>query len=423
MQSAAGASLLRRVLTVLLPFGMGYFLSFFYRSLNVVIGPRLERDLELGPEALGLLTAVYFVGFALFQFPLGVLLDRYGPRRVQSTLLTVAAGGAILFALAGRVELLILARALIGIGVSGSLISAFTAIVHSFDRDRLPLVNAVFLVSGGLGALAATGPLEALLGVADWRTLFLFFGMATALVAAAIRLAAPEFPVESAASGTGALLTGMWQVARDPALLRITPLSALCIATFWSFQGLWATPWMADVQGLAQNEIVTHLLAMAISFIAGSLASGLLADWSRRFSIAPQQVMVGGVVVFLLAEIALLLRLDLPTLAVWCVLAFTTNFNSLAFALVPQRLPRAMTGRVLTMMNVITLFTAFAIQYGIGAVLERWPSDAAGQSSHAAYVTALGVLVAAQMVALAFFMWPGSPWRRVPQDAARARPS
>jgi MFS family permease len=106
---------------VLLPFGFGYFLSFLYRTVNAVIGPEVAASLGLGAAELGLLTSAYFVAFAAFQIPLGVLLDRYGPRHVEAALVLVAAAGAVVFARGESTLTLALGRALIGLGVSACL--------------------------------------------------------------------------------------------------------------------------------------------------------------------------------------------------------------------------------------------------------------------------------------------------------------
>jgi hypothetical protein len=103
----AAASATRVVLTVLAPFAAGYFLSYLFRSVNAVVGPRLVAEVGLSAGGLGLLTAAYLLAFAAFQLPLGVLLDRFGPRRVQTALLACAALGSLLFALAGSIVTLI----------------------------------------------------------------------------------------------------------------------------------------------------------------------------------------------------------------------------------------------------------------------------------------------------------------------------
>jgi MFS family permease len=111
----------RLLLVVFCPFAAGYFLSFFFRNVNAVIARDLARDFDISSADLGFLTATYLLAFAAFQLPLGVLLDRYGPRRVLAALMCIAGTGALVFALAQDFIMLSVGRALIGLGVSGCL--------------------------------------------------------------------------------------------------------------------------------------------------------------------------------------------------------------------------------------------------------------------------------------------------------------
>src|SRR6267378_7647575 len=123
-------------LMVFFPFAVGYFLSFFFRNVNAVISRDLAREFELTSADLGFLTSLYLLAFAAFQLPLGVLLDRYGPRRVVAALLCVAAAGALVFGLAHDLGTLSLGRALIGLGVSAGLMGAIKAFSLWFPLSR-----------------------------------------------------------------------------------------------------------------------------------------------------------------------------------------------------------------------------------------------------------------------------------------------
>ena len=101
-----------------LPFAGGYFLSYLYRTVNAVVGPVLSNELSLGAADLGLLTSAYFIAFGSTQLPLGILLDRYGPRRVEAALLLIAAAGAAVFAASHNIGTLVIGRGMIGLGVS-----------------------------------------------------------------------------------------------------------------------------------------------------------------------------------------------------------------------------------------------------------------------------------------------------------------
>src|ERR1700741_5390609 len=175
-------------LSVFCPFAMGYFLSFCYRNVNAVISKELAAEFSLTPADLGFLTSMYLLAFAAFQLPLGVLLDRYGPRRVVAALLCLAASGALVFALARDLTALSLGRALIGLGVSAGLMGALKGFSLWFPLGRLATVNGLYLAVGGLGALAATAPAEALVGSLGWRGMFFILGAASLAVALIIFL-------------------------------------------------------------------------------------------------------------------------------------------------------------------------------------------------------------------------------------------
>ncbi len=145
---------------VFLPFAAGYYLSYLLRTVNAVIAPELARELALGAAELGLLTSAYLLTFAAFQIPLGLLLDRYGPRRVEGGLLLVAAAGTLLFAFGNSATELAVARGLIGLGVSSCLMAAFKGFAQNFPAERQASLTGAIMASGGLGAVTASLPLE-----------------------------------------------------------------------------------------------------------------------------------------------------------------------------------------------------------------------------------------------------------------------
>ena len=238
----------RVILLVFLPFGCGYYLSYLFRTVNAVISENLTTELGIGPADLGLLTSIYLIAFASSQFPLGVALDRYGPRRVNAFLLLVAAAGAALFAFAESFALLLVARALIGFGVSAALMGSFKANVLWFPADRIPLMNNLIGACGAVGAISATRPVEILLHTTGWREIFAGLAVLTVIVSLAILLLVPE---KSGSARTeesfGVQLKGYMQVAREPYFWRVALLFAIAHTAFLSYQTLWADPWLRDV--------------------------------------------------------------------------------------------------------------------------------------------------------------------------------
>lgn len=392
------------LLSVFVPFALGYFLSYLYRVVNAVIAPDLVADVGLAAGGLGLLTSAYFLTFAAAQLPLGVLLDRVGPRRTEAALLVFAAAGAAVFALAEGEAALVAGRALIGFGVSACLMAAFKAFVLWFPRERLPFINGCQMTAGGLGALTATAPVEAALQVTDWRGVFLVLAVLTAAVAVILYVVVPEKPQSGRGEPLGAQVRGIATVFTSPLFLRTAPLTVLSQASFLAIQGLWAGPWLRDVAGLDRAAAAGHLSLIATAMMAGFLSLGWLASRAGRLGVAPLTVAVAGMAVFMAAQAVLVAQWTDAAPAAWLAFGFFGTAGILPYAALSQRFPAHLAGRLNTGLNVMVFVLAFAGQWGIGAVIDLYPAAPGGGYAPAGYATAFAVMLALQLLALAWFL-------------------
>jgi len=388
---------------VFVPFAAGYFLAYLLRVVNAVLAPDLTRDLGLDASDLGLLTSVFFLSFALFQVPLGMLLDRFGPRRTETALLLVAASGAVVFGLARSVEGLIVGRALLGLGTSACLMAALKAFVLWFDRARIPLINGWQMAAGGLGALTATVPVEAALHVTDWRGVFLGFGAALLVVAALIYTCVPEKPGAGPGSGFRDQARGVARVFTSRFFWRVAPLGVAAQASFIAVQSLWSGPWLRDVGGLGRGDVASHLLVIAAAMVAGFVSIGFLAERLGRLGIAPVRVAVTGVIAFMAVEGAIALEWTAAPGLLWAAYGFTGTIGIVFFAVLSQNFPAELAGRVVTGFNLMIFGFAFAIQWGTGAIIDQWPVTAAGGYAPAGYRAAFFVILGLQASALLWF--------------------
>lgn len=413
---AASPGMARLVAVVFLPFAGGYFLSYLFRSTNAVIAPQLIDQIGLTAADLGLLTSCYFLAFASFQLPLGLLLDRYGPRRVQSALLLSAALGAALFAVGDSLVELAVARAFIGLGVAGGLMSSFKAITLWFPRARWPLVNGCFLAMGGLGAIAATAPLEAALEITDWRGVFLALAAVTVVVAAVIRVVVPERPATATSHGTLLeQIAGYRRVFGDRLFWRVAPLTVTTMTANLAIQGLWAGPWLRDVAGLDRTGVAAYLFAIAAAMTVGFVATGALADWCGRRGIGLIPVIGGLCAAFLLTQAAITLELAPAAMLPWLGFGLLANGAALVYPLLNRHFPIALAGRASTGLNTLAFFGAFAGQFLLGAAIDQWPPAASGGYVPEAYRWAFGGLLALQAASLAWYLLPGGT--REPESA------
>ena len=404
-------------LLVLLPFGIGYFLSQMFRSVNAVVGPDLVRDVGLSAAELGFLTSAYLLAFALFQLPLGLLLDRYGPRRVQAVLIALAGCGSLVFAMADSFLLLTLARALIGLGFAGGLMSGFKAVVLWVPDERRALANAVVMSFGALGIIVATQPVDLSVQAFGWRAVFAGIGVITFAVAAMIFFVVPE--KRSSAPAGGGLRTqiaAIGGIIGDAAFWRLAPLLATTAGAHIAIQTLWAGPWFRDVAGMERDAVANHLMAVAFAFMVGILLSGAVADWFVRRGVHILSVMNGFLVAFLMAEALIVFQIESVMLPAWLLFGMTGQVAILAYPWLSSYYGAALSGRANTAMNLLIFGTAFGTQYAIGGIIDLFPPSSQGGYSPEAYRVGFGLFFAAQLLAL---IWYAAGFRRL--RAARAR--
>ncbi len=390
---------------VYFPFALGYAISYFYRNTNAIIESDLVNELGLGPADLGLLTGAYFFSFAIFQLPLGILLDRYGPRRTEAVLLLFAALGAWIFSNADSLSGLILGRLLIGLGVSACLMAAFKAYVIWFSSGRLPMINGLQMAAGGLGALVATTPLQNVLSITDWRGVFTGLAIITVFASFFLWFILPEH--QSSADKHPAIKTQlkeMGQIFRNPVFWSIVPLTALSNGSFLAIHGLWIKPWLRDVASLGEGDTTQLLFAMTLAIIVGYFSLGIFTERiSQLFDIGPITVGVFGMTLFLTTQFSMAYGWATSPLLLVVIFGFLGSSCILTFAGLAQIFPKKYSGRVSTILNVQVFMGAFIIQWGIGAIIELWPTTEIGYDP-ASYQVAIGVLVLMQAAGLVWYL-------------------
>lgn len=409
----------RTATRVVLVFGLAYFLSYAMRAINAVIAPSLSADLHLTNADLGLLSAAYFMGFGLMQLPIGVWLDRHGPRRTESALLLFGALGAAIFASSDTLLGVWIGRALIGVGVSACLMAAFKAFRVWYPPERQSQLGSYMLVIGTAGALSATVPVALLLPVVGWRAIF--FGVAVALVLAAwvlfsrlrdVEQSMPMHDATRAPAGTAASTSsatdapGYGAIFSDPYFRRMAVLSAVHQGGFMALQSLWAGPWMITVLGMSveQTSRVLFLfnLALLIAYMGLSWWAPRYVAYGQRTGLPVLSVVAVGLSISVLVQGLIVLLPYESSWWLWIVFAIVITVTTLSQTHVSLAFPTALVGRANSAFNLTLFVGAFSVQWGIGLLVDLFVSY--GWQSATAMRMAVGCYLLVQIYALWRFM-------------------
>lgn len=396
----------REAVIMLLAFASAYFLSALIRAVTATLAPVFSQELALGAAQLGLLAGAYFVGFAAMQLPLGITLDRYGPRRVLISLLAVAVAGSVAFAVAQTLPQLLLARFFIGVGVAGCLMAPLTAYRHHFAPELQLRANAWMLMTGSFGMLASTLPVQWLLPHTGWRGLFVGLAFAVLIamvvVARAVPRDRPHRAEAGAPPGAANARTGYAQVFAHPSFIALAPMGFFAYGGLVAMQTLWIGPWLTQVAGYSPSAAAVGLFAVNTSMLLTFLAWGVAIPRLLRMGWPGERVIAAawwpGCLV--LAVIVWLGEGAATTWwALWCV---CTSVVSLSQPALGQAFPAALAGRALSAYNLILFAGVFVVQWGLGLLIDLLQGS--GWSTKAAYRAAFGVFLVACIASFAWFV-------------------
>jgi predicted MFS family arabinose efflux permease len=394
-------------------FAFAYFFSALVRGVTATLAPHFSRELGLGSAELGLLAGAYFVGFAAMQLPMGSALDRFGPRRVLLALMTLAVIGCLAFARAPDFAALTLARALIGVGVSACLMAPMTAFRRHFMPAMQMRASAWMLMTGSLGMVASTLPVDWLLPVTGWRGLFVVVGalMAVAMLALS-RWVPADAPAGASRQHVGS--AGYAAVFRHPTFVRYAPIGFFHYGGMIAVQSLWAGPWMVDVGGASARQSAQGLFGINVAMLVAFMAWGSLVPRLEARGWSPARLIAWGAPVSVSTLVAIVVLGPAAGAALWALFCVTSTVVSLSLPEVGRAFRVELAGRGLSAYNLVVFAGVFALQWGIGIALDVLRD--AGWSTASAYRGAFALFAACCVCAYLWFL--GRP----PRTSEAARP-
>ena len=400
---------------VFLAFAAAYFCSALVRAITATLSPVLTQDFGLQARDLGLLAGGYFFGFAATQLPLGTWLDRYGPKRVILCFLSLAVLGCLAFSMATSFTGLLAARVLVGMGVSACLMAPLTGYRRWFDASALLRANSWMLMTGSLGMLASTLPVQWLMPLLGWRPLFWLLAVMILAAMGAIAYAVPRWNTDVAAarplskeksgeqsSEVRTDLPGYAEVWRSPYFRKMSPLAFFNYGGLVAIQTLWAGPWMVQVAGYTPLGAATGLFWINAVMLATFWSWGMLNPWLVRHGWLTDRLLLWGVPLSI-ACLAVNIALGASTGWLgWAVFCMTSSVMGLSQPAVGMSFRPALAGRALSAYNLVIFSGVFCVQWGIGLAIDAFAR--AGLAPVARFQAAMGVFLCCCVASHAYFV-------------------
>lgn len=384
------------------------FVSQFLRGAVGVIGPDLVTELHLSAAGLALLSSSFFLAFALAQVPVGMLIDRFGPRitMIWSTVLAVA-GGAV-FAFGQDLNTLVFGRVLMALGCSSFYVAPLAIYSRWFESKYFSTVVGAQLGLSGLGMLAATSPLAFAAATIGWRSSFLIVAVLAAVSGLIVLLwvrddppGTPPSPHEKESFMQS--VRGLLALTRTPSFWPIFAMFVSNYAVVVTMLGLWGGPYLAHVYGYDLRTRGFYLLVLALSSL---ISVSIWGPADRLFGNCRTPVLIGSCATLtMLVFIALAGKLSPTALLIWFALyGFVTAYTPVLVGQGRALFPPQLFGRGLTLFNLATMGGAFIFQFATGAAIEFM---APNQTAYplAAYQVTFGLQAALLAISIGCYLF------------------
>lgn len=387
------------------PLAAGYCLSFFFRSANAITGPLLSAELSLNAADLGLLTSTYFLTFGLAQLPLGMLLDRFGVRRVEAFLLLFAAAGAMIFASGNGIGTLAVGRGFIGLGVSVCLMAAFKAFSQWYPPEKQASMAGWIMSVGMFGGLLASTPLDAVLKVTGWRPVFWGLSVIALLISAWIFSRVPDKPMAGKIESMAEQWSGIKQILTHRHFWRFAPFSFALTGGYVAVHSLWASAWLMNVNGFSRQVAAHYYAWINIAMIIAYMLIGLLATRLAKRGLKPVMLFGAGIGMAVLMLLLIITQASNQHYLLWTLYGAFSSFGTLSYSITASGFAVSLAGRVNTLINLMAFTGAFVLQWGIGLIINSIETN--GYRTDIAYRHAFTVLFVIQALAYGWFLFEG----------------
>ena len=386
-------------------FAFGFFISNLLRSITATLTPVLTSEFDLSAGNLGLLAGGYFLGFSLMQIPAGLLLDKYGPKKVVAYLLLIALVSTISFAFAKSFTGLLISRFFIGVGVAACLMGPLTGYRVWFEDKYQQRANSWMLMVASFGFVISTLPVQILLPLIGWRSIFLIISILILLSIILILVFAPSWNnnvqnqnIQSAES-TGRL-SDVW---KNKFFISLIPLAFLNYGGVQAIQTLWAGPWMLNVAGYSPLESATGLFWINIIMLFAFMFWGYILPKFSSLGIDSMKIVKIGLPISYIVLFCIIIMGQKAGAMMFTLYILSSIVLSLTQPALALSFPQNLAGKSLTSLNVFIHSGTFFVQWGIGLLIDL--SKNMGANIITSYKISLSIFLILCILSYIFFIF------------------
>ncbi|QRM18899.1 MFS transporter [Dechloromonas sp. TW-R-39-2] len=352
-----------------------YVLSFFQRFAPAGIAQDLAASFQTSAASLGVLAATYFYVYTVMQIPTGILADTLGPRRILVLGCLIGGIGSFLFGFAPTLDQALLGRTLVGLGVSVTFIAMLKLVAVWFEENRFATLVGVCMLIGNLGSVLAGAPLSTLAQITGWRGVFVGVGAVSLVLGVLCWIMVRDSPQQHEGGSRPVfdrtvVISGLLSVIRNRATWPAALVNTGMSGAFFTFAGLWATPYLVQVHGLSRAVATTHLSLWFGGFAIGCFFIGTISDRLGRRK--PVLIVTSHVFVAIWLVLLSCITMPLPlSYALFALMGLSTAGFSLTWACAKEVNPPLLSGMSTSVANMGGFMAGALLQPLVGWVMDR----------------------------------------------------
>ena len=344
-------------------FGMGQF----HRAAGAIVAPVWQDQFTLSADQLGFVISVIFIVNIVAQGFIGSLLDKYGPRLIISAFLLLLALGTLACIYANSFIGLIIARIVLGAGLSVGGVGMYMLLARNFPADQFGFLNGLMVTLGGIGGLAATYPLAFVIERYGWTNVFIGLAVFTTALALVIFATAQKEPKDKPDAPTEKIT--FLSLLKNKDLRPVLIMAFVTFAPITCITGLWGGPYFIAVHDLTLSQ--TGLFQAL--FFGATMTSGTVFGLIDKYApISRYAVILTASGISMLCLLAITLTDDLPlypAVILLFVMVFSQQFYVPLIAQLRQVVPDVAIGRATSLYTIIAVAAIPIFQTLFGIVI------------------------------------------------------